>query len=62
MRRNVSMVLLLVIALGSLTSCNEDQESCNNLAGNGNYTPKTEDGKVYCENSFNGDRFLLRDE
>ena len=55
-------VALSTVCLLGMTSCNEDQQSCNDMAGNGKYSPVHEDGKVYCENAFNGDRFLLRDE
>jgi hypothetical protein len=63
--RAVRLLLLVTVFTGSalsLSACNEDQQACNDVAGNGNYSPVTEDGNVYCENAFNGDRFLLRQE
>jgi hypothetical protein len=53
------IVASAVLVLVTLTGCNENQEACNNLAGNGNYSPVEEGGNVYCENAWSGDRFLL---
>lgn len=61
-RRKMLVVAALFLLLGVVTGCSDpDQESCNNLYGGG-YLPKTEHGQVYCENPWNGNRYLLRDE
>lgn len=50
---------MLTLGVASLSGCNGDQEACDDIAGNGKYTPVKEDGNTYCENPWNGDRFLL---
>lgn len=61
MRRLISTFVALLLVGGAVASCSDaDQESCNNLSGSGKYVPVEENGNVYCENPWNGDRFLLR--
>jgi len=63
-RRKSLVVAVLLVASFGLSGCldDKDQASCNNIAGNGKYSPVHDGGHVYCEDSWNGDRFLLRDE
>jgi hypothetical protein len=62
-RQKLLAVASLLLALGIVSGCSEDpdQSACNDLYGGG-YLPKTEDGRVYCENPWNGNRYLLRYE
>ena len=54
-------VVVLLGIIGSLMGSNKDQDSCNNIAGNGKYSPVEENGITYCENFLNGHRFYLHD-
>lgn len=58
----VLAVVGVLVIVGSLLGPDKDQDACNNAAGNGKFSPVHEDGKVWCENAFNGKRFFLRDE
>ena len=51
-----------VAAVCSLSGCvdNTDQQTCNEMAGNGWYLPKKFDDGWYCFSEVKGDMFYLR--